>query len=117
MIRYVYRSQLDISPQLADQFLQDDEEGEHHALQGSADMPAYPYINFEPLLPRFGPNINAIQHHVFPQLVWTSVGRLNHIFNVEKVKTIILRRKGVTKMPGLNEEVERVQKPLLPPHF
>jgi len=106
MIRYVYKSQLGISPQMADQFLQDGEEGEHHALQGSADMPAYPYVNFEPLLPRFGHAITAIQHHVFPQLVWTSVGRLNHVFNVEKVKTIILRRKGVTKMPGLNEEVE-----------
>jgi hypothetical protein len=80
-------------------------------------MPAYPYINFEPHLSWFGRNITAFQHHVFPQLVWTSVGRLNHVFNVEKVKTIILRRKGVTDMPGFDEEVDRVQKPLITPHY
>lgn len=97
--------------------LQDGQDGEHYALQGSVDMPAYPYINFEPHLPRFGHNITAFQHHVFPQLVWTSVARLNHVFNVEKVKTIILRRKGVTDMPGLDEEVNRVQKPLAAPHY
>ena len=96
---------------------QDGEEGEHHALQGSVDMPAYPYVNFAPLLSRFGRDITAFQHHVFPQLVWTSVGRLDHIFNVEKVRTVILRRKGVTDMPGLEEEVGRVQKPLAAPHY
>ena len=80
-------------------------------------MPVYPFVNFEPLLSRFGRDISAFQHHVFPQLVWTNVGRLDHFFNVEKVRTIILRRKGVTDMPGLDEEVGRVQKPPLPPHF
>jgi hypothetical protein len=113
-IRYVCSTPFRICLPLAD--LQDGE-GEHHALQGSADMPAYPYVNFEPLLPRFGHDITAFQHHLFPQLVWTTVGCLNHVFNVEKVKTIILRRKGVLEMPGLDEEVDRVQKPLLPPHF
>ena len=114
VIRYVYTG---IFLKLPDQFLQDGEEGEHHALQGSADMPTYPYVNFQPLLPRFCHAITTIQYHVFLQVVWTSVGHLNHVFNVEGVKTIILHQKGVTKMPGLNEEVELVLKPLIPPHF
>jgi hypothetical protein len=61
--------------------------------------------------------ITVFQHHVFLQLVWTSVGWLNHVFNVEKVKTIILHCKGVTYMPGLDEEVDHIQKPLLSPHY
>jgi hypothetical protein len=81
------------------------------------DMPAYPFVNFEPLLPWFGRDISAFQQYVFPQLVWTSVGRLSHCFNVEKMKTIILRCKGVTDMPGLDEEVGHIQKPPVAPHF
>jgi hypothetical protein len=80
-------------------------------------MPAYPYINFEPHLSWFGHNITAIQHHVFLQLMWTSFSWLNHIFNVEKVKITILHCKGVTDMPGLDEEVAHVQKPLIAPHY
>ena len=68
------------------------------------------YIDFEPHLSWFGHNITAFQHHVFPQLIWTSVGWLNHVFNVEKVKTIILCCKGVMDIPGLDEEVDCVQK-------
>jgi hypothetical protein len=54
---------------------------------------------------------------MFPQLVWTNVGHLDHGFNVEKVKTIVLRCTGVTDMPGLEEEVERIQKLLVVPHY
>ena len=61
-----------------------------HSRVVQTDMPAYPYVNFQPLLPRICHVIITIQHHVFPQVVWTSVGHLNHVFNVEGVKTIIL---------------------------
>lgn len=97
--------------------LQDGQDGEHYMLQGSIDMPAYPYVNFEPHLPRFGHNITAFQHHIFLQLIWTSVSQLNHIFNVEKVKTIILCHKGVMNMPRLDEEVDHIQKLLIAPHY
>ena len=117
MIRCVYAGQLAVWSWPADQVLQDGEVGEHHALQGSTDMPAYPYINFEPLLPRFGRDITALQHYAFPQLIWTSVGRLDHVFNVEKTKTIVLRRKGVKDVLGLDEEVERILRPSVAPHF
>ena len=80
-------------------------------------MPAYPYVNFAPLLPQFGHEIASFQHHMFPQLVWTNVSRLNYVFNVEKVKTIVLRRTGVTDMPGLEEEVECIQTPVVVPHY
>ena len=117
MIRCVYAGQLAVWPWPADQVLQDGDVGEHHALQGSTDMPAYPYVNFEPLLPRFGRDITALQHYAFPQLIWTSVGRLDHVFKVEKTKVIILRRKGVKDVLGLDEEVERILRPPVAPHF
>ena len=80
-------------------------------------MPAYLYVNFGPLLSQFGHEITSFQHHMFPQLVWTNVGRLSYVFNVEKVKMIVLGRMGVTDMPGLEEEVECIQKPLVVPHY
>jgi hypothetical protein len=95
---------------------QNDEPGRQLALQGSKDMPDFPWVTPNEFIRRFGPDIHAIDHRT-PIGWWTELGRLDIVYKVSNNETLVFRRRGVHRMPGIDDELGQTLRPPPPAHF
>jgi len=79
-------------------------------------MPDFPWVKPEEFIHRFGPNIIAIDHRT-PIGRWVELGRLDIVYKVSNNETLIFRRRGIRRMPGIDEEVDQIHRPPPPAHF
>ena len=70
--------------------LQNDEPGQQLALQGSKDMPDFPWVKPEEFIHRFGSDITTIDHHT-PIGQWVELGRLDIVYKVSNNETLVFR--------------------------
>jgi hypothetical protein len=96
-------------------FYQDGERGRQLALQGSKDMPDFPWVKPEEFIHRCGSDIIAIDHRTTIGR-WVELGRLDIVYKVSNNETLVFRRRGVCDMPGIDEGIDGTHPPP-PPHF
>jgi hypothetical protein len=76
-------------------------------------MPDFPWVTPNEFIRRFGSDIHAIDHRT-PIGRWTELGRLDIVYKVSNNDTLVFRRRGVSRMPGVDEDPGR---PPPPAHF
>jgi len=96
--------------------LQNDEPGRQLALQGSEDIPDFPWVKPDEFIHRFGPDITAVDHRTAIGR-WVELARLDIVYKVANNDTLIFRRRGVHRMPGIDDEVGQIRHPPPPAHF
>ena len=79
-------------------------------------MPDFPWVKLDDFIHRFGQDIVAIDHRS-PIGWWVELGRMDIVYKVSNNETLIFRRRGVRRMPGIDDEVGQIRQPPSPAHF
>ena len=79
-------------------------------------MPDFPWVKPDDFIHRFGQDIVAIDHRS-PIGRWVELGRMDIVYKVSNNETLIFRRRGVRRMPGIDDEVGQIRQPPSPAHF
>jgi len=79
-------------------------------------MPDFPWVKPDDFIHRFGPDIVAIDYRA-PIGRWVELGRMDIVYKVSNNETLIFRRRGVHRMPSIDDEVDQIHQPPPPAHF